>query len=82
LKKAGGFRALEQLVFEQCQCKDGQKVMISGEARKIKPGKHTVTKLLWAEAPENTGTPQWSTLGPNAPKSFIELEQLVDLVRW
>jgi hypothetical protein len=56
--------------------------MISGEARKIKPGKRTVTKLLWAEAPENTETPQWSTLGPNAPKSFIELEQLVDLVRW
>ncbi|KAL2793368.1 hypothetical protein BJX66DRAFT_338972 [Aspergillus keveii] len=82
LKKAGGFRALEQLVFEQCQCKDGQKVMISGQAYKIKPGKSTVTNLLWAERPENNETLQWSTHGPNAPKSVIELQALVDLARW
>jgi hypothetical protein len=82
LKKAGGFRALEQLVFEQCKCRDGQKVLISGEARKIKPGKPTVIRLLWAEHPENNETPQWSAHGPNAPKSVIELEELVDLARW
>ncbi|KAL3454107.1 hypothetical protein BJX65DRAFT_301896 [Aspergillus insuetus] len=84
LKKAGGFRVLEQLSIQKCLCDEpdarlGRGVWISGEARKIKPGKSAVTKFQWSRRGD---TLQWSTRGPNGPKSVIELERLADFGRW
>ncbi|KAL3490046.1 hypothetical protein BJX62DRAFT_238500 [Aspergillus germanicus] len=85
LKKAGGFRVLEQLSIQKCLCNEpdaslGGRIWISGEATKIKPGKSTLTKFQWSR--RGGGTLQWSTRGPNGPKSVIELERLADLGRW